>query len=363
MMKRITLSIQTIGTQRFWFGTISGLTSLVALHLLLTYFRFGLLMLNLESAVEYNVAGHWGPRLIIIALASVFGTTTAQSVWFSKPRFLSAPFQRSMRASYTYAKLFQWLSLLTATRLAYVWYITGPANIDTLLFDDVRLALPILLFLFGILISWQPLLKKLKVRRWIIGVLAINVAIGASLLSFYRPIDLAPLYAHRYEKDIAFVNYTVERAKSTYSIEFSEKELTILHSKISEDKFQLESELYHRLVENEPLTLKEIIKVECIVLSGFSRSAFSGDIYNLHRRDIIQQLLINQYLLYPEDSAESKEIAYMVLETFHMRVGTWQRSIPPPPLTLYMDDEIERMIHQVDSLDIQLASPLTFLDW
>lgn len=309
------LSIQIIGSQRFWIGIFAGLFTAILISLAFHHFReiyrfmttisADLLILPDNELQFFNY--------FFSSLATTLGFSITIWVWMSnlnKNRRMDRIYKQLSR---TNALLIFWIILFVIARFGSIlpvllYGMPGYENHFNL-FEDfwiLFILMPIVIFMH----SWASVRLVYRTGKWILlsFVFCILTAFSLNMTTTVNQEKLNSSYHRRFEKDYQYIDKEISKAKAEYGIEFENLTIEILKKWHCESSIEQVMSIKSAFLKNTPVPLDTII-LQKIVIRNFkqgdkhySRNSIENWQYALPK-DILKQIRI-----YDINSNETKEL-------------------------------------------------------
>lgn len=269
---RDRISIDKIGTQRFWFGVLIGILTAISLSLFFNYskemLRFytsmqaDLLILSKDELNFYNY--------FYSALSSILGLSITIWIWLGNNKHSRIKDRLYKRQAQTNILLFFWVILLIISRFTSIltFVLFGIIGYDNQL--DLRnnyWLLFILLPTFLFLQNWQTIRLVYNSNKWMLYSF-ISCSLFTLLLSLTTNINqdrINKAYYIHYQTEFDYIDNELEYAKKKYNLEFNDSTIFILKKWYTQNSIQQVKYLKQSFSSNEKVTLKTIIQSKIVV--------------------------------------------------------------------------------------------------
>lgn len=232
---RPKLTIDTIGTWRFWLGILIGVLYAIVLFLFFYWSREMLRYLTgvFSDLLLFSEAEFRFFDTFLAAFSTAVGFSFTIHFWMSTPRFKSVKLRRSMRLGQVNSSLIIWVPIMLLARIGSLLFLVlflgfGP-EIDLMMMEDFYY-LFVMLPLVILLQNWMAISKVFNVRRWILFSIAMFILLTFIISSFFstNDNDIDSAYLSRFSDEYRYLDDEVARAESLYELNYLPKAIRSL---------------------------------------------------------------------------------------------------------------------------------------
>ena len=323
--RKQNISIQSIGKQRFWIGTVVGFFLAILISLLFNHTRevfrciiilsTDLLILEAKEIQFYNY--------FFSALATVLGFFMTMWIWMGNHKHRRRTDRIYKQQARTYSLLFLWVIMMLITRLVMILSFllyTRKDYVDYLNLDEEYWLLFILLPLFLFIQNWSIVRRVYQAKKWILLSFGIGI-ITTFVLSKTTTVDqnkINDTYFKQYEEDYQYIEEEVAKAKSKYGVDFDVESIHTLKKWRTEQSEEQVNKVTSAFSKNQAVSMDTII-LQKIIIRNCKKGKWSyRNPLNNYWPYALPNDVLKQIEYFDPNSNETKELLEVLKEQMNL---------------------------------------------